>query len=797
MTLLYSGLAWLGGVALAEWLALPMLLWLLVGGLAALAAALLRARPRARIALGLLAVAALGAARTQSAQPAWGDPAFISHHNGAGLVHVTGIVLEAPLERDQTALLRVRADSLRPTGSAQALGVHGLVLVRAPRYPPLQVGDRLQASGWLAAPAPFADFDYAALMARRSVYSALTGVQSLAVLQPAAAVTCPADVPGAGVITCASLWWQRRLQAVRAASLAVIVRNFPQPHAALLSGILLGVDSGLPRSLQDDFRTTGTAHIIAISGFNISVVAAVLMSALGSVLGQRRARPLALLGIAAYTVLAGADASVVRAALMGALVIVAQGLGRPAQALTALIFAAVAMTVWEPRILWDVGFQLSVGATLSLLLYSQALQSAITALAQRWAGPTGARIASALGEFTVLTAAAQVLTLPLTAYYFRQLSVVGLLANLIVLPAQPAVMVLGGLATVTAGLISPALGQLLAWVVWPLLAFTIQCVQLLARLPFAALPLDRFPLQWLLGCYAIIFGVTWFARNPVPAAAAWLRQRTLRLQDGALVGLAFATVIAWSVYARLPDGRLHVTFLDVGAGDAVLITTPSGARVLLDGGPSPRRLAAALGEQLPFTRRTLQLVVTAGSGAGSVNGLPGLLERFTIERTVQAAEPSEEAGYREWSEGIARRGIPQDRAQPNAEYDLGDGVRLRLLAVGAQRTLLELRHGSARFLFGPDLTGKSSGQLAAEGVVPATHVLQVAQQGGVDVLSLLFMLRANPWAAVIPVGAGNPDGAPGAATLQILAGRAVLRTDRNGRVDFATDGRQLWVWTER
>ena len=84
MTLLYSGLAWLGGVALAEWLAQPMLLWLLVGGLAALAAALLRARPRARIALGLLAVAALGAARTQSAQPAWGDPAFISHHNGAG-----------------------------------------------------------------------------------------------------------------------------------------------------------------------------------------------------------------------------------------------------------------------------------------------------------------------------------------------------------------------------------------------------------------------------------------------------------------------------------------------------------------------------------------------------------------------------------------------------------------------------------------------------------------------------------------------------------------------------------------
>ena len=200
------------------------------------------------------------------------------------------------------------------------------------------------------------------------------------------------------------------------------MRNFPQPHAALLSGILLGVDSGLPRSLQDDFRTTGTAHIIAISGFNISVVAAVLMGALGSVLGQRRARPLALLGIAAYTVLAGADASVVRAALMGALVIVAQGLGRPAQALTALIFAAVAMTAWEPRILWDVGFQLSVGATLSLLLYSQALQSAITALAQRWAGPTGARIASALGEFTVLTAAAQVLTLPLTAYYFRQLS---------------------------------------------------------------------------------------------------------------------------------------------------------------------------------------------------------------------------------------------------------------------------------------------------------------------------------------------------------------------------------------
>ena len=118
------------------------------------------------------------------------------------------------------------------------------------------------------------------------VREALTGIQSLAVLKPANAVGCPADVPGAGAITCSSLWWQRRLQAVRAASLAVIARDFPQPQAALLSGILLGVDSGLPRALQDDFRTTGTAHIIAISGFNISVIAAVLMRGLGSVLGS-------------------------------------------------------------------------------------------------------------------------------------------------------------------------------------------------------------------------------------------------------------------------------------------------------------------------------------------------------------------------------------------------------------------------------------------------------------------------------------------------------------------------------
>jgi len=184
-----------------------------------------------------------------------------------------------------------------------------------------------------------------------------------------------------------------------------------------------------------------------------------------------------VLGIAVYTVLVGAGASVVRAALMAGLALTAQRLGRQGDALAGLGAAGIGMTLVHPYTLWDVGFQLSFGATLGLVMYAEPLNAAlIRLLSLKMTGERATRIAGPVGEYALFTLAAQVTTLPLTAAYFHRLSLVALIANPVVLPAQPAVMVLGGLATL-AGTVCLPLGRPLAWMAWPVVAYTNRVVE--------------------------------------------------------------------------------------------------------------------------------------------------------------------------------------------------------------------------------------------------------------------------------------------------------------------------------
>jgi competence protein ComEC len=172
--------------------------------------------------------------------------------------------------------------------------------------------------------------------------------------------------------------WQA-LYDFKARALNILTQIFPEPHASLLQGILLGVESGIPKNLEDSFSATGTSHIVAISGFNISILAGIFAAFGKRLFGARRGAVVAILGIAAYTLLVGAGASVVRAAIMGGLALVAQRIGRRALGLNTLAAAVIVMTLINPLAIWDVGFQLSAAATLGLVLYAEPFEAAFRA----------------------------------------------------------------------------------------------------------------------------------------------------------------------------------------------------------------------------------------------------------------------------------------------------------------------------------------------------------------------------------------------------------------------------------
>ncbi len=780
-------IGWLIGIGLAPALNQPWWAWLVVSAVGLIAALLARRNANWRNLAIAVVMLGLGAVRWVWAQPAL-DKTFIATYNDAGEAVLEGIVLDEPDVRDTYVNLRIEVDALTLGDADNPIPVHGTALVQAPRFPAFNYGDRIRAFGILESPPVFEDFSYADYLARQGVYSLLrrATVQSIA------------DTPIADPFLNFQLAVFKPIFAFKARALAAIAATFPEPQGSLLSGILLGVDSAIPQSLQEAFRKTGTSHIVAISGFNISIIAGIVTSLFRRLFGARRAIPLAIIAIAAYSVLAGADASVVRAALMGSIVLVGDGFHRPSNGLASLAAAAFIMTAFNPGTLLDVGFQLSAAATLGLILYAEPFTQTATRLLARFTSAQNAdRLVGAVGEFSILTLAAQVTTLPLMMFYFHQLSLISLAANLLVLPVQPQVMVLGGIATIGA-LIAQPLGWLLAWLAWPFATFTIAMVELLAQVPGATIPLDRFSFVVLVGLYGLIFGLTWLAwREPEQRPNWWRSLASSWLGNIAVATVAIGALAAWNIYLHSPNGNLRVTFFDVGHGDAILIQTPSGRYALIDGGPSPNRLTESLGRILPVGARTLDLVVAASPAPDSLGGLPGLFDRYTLTQVVMAGEPGRNSAYREWTAGLASRSISTLNAEAGQQFDLGDGAMLKVVEVRDEGALLRLEYGNASFLFPVGLDAKTATQIAtSEAVAPATALL-APRHGGVNSISTLFLDAVNPQAVVVAVGAGNPAGDPQPETLALFEGRTVLRTDQHGAIEFATDGEQLWVEAER
>jgi competence protein ComEC len=485
-------------------------------------------------------------------------------------------------------------------------------------------------------------------------------------------------------------------------------------------------------------------------------------------------------------------------------------LGRPTEARTSLVFSAVLMTALNPTTLWDVGFQLSFAATAGLVLLSSPLERA----AGRWlaalAGPRHARRAlGLLSEALLVTLAAQIATDPLIVYHFGRLSLVSLLTNMLILPVQPLVMLTGGLAAL-AGLLWLPAGHVLGWLAWLPLAWTVEAVRWTAGLPFASLTLGHFS-PWLLAAlYAGLAAGLWLATRagsgddaqpPLPASTG----PKLRGSTQAMVGgSAAAIILAGLAIAGLPDGCLHVAFLDVGQGDAIFVTTSRGQQILIDGGPGPSAVLAGMGSAMPFWDRSLDAVVNTHPDDDHLAGLLAVLERYQVGQVIVTDVGASTPLYAAWQKALAGEGATVTQARAGMRLALGDGVEVEVLHPGAvpagdtandHSVVLRLTDGRVSFLLTGDIEAGVEQELVASGRPLAATVLKVAHHGSITSSTPAWLAAVKPQVAVISVGTDNRFGHPSPEVLQRYAmlGIPVLRTDQVGGVEFVTDGEKLWV----
>ena len=273
-----------------------------------------------------------------------------------------------------------------------------------------------------------------------------------------------------------------------------------------------------------------------------------------------------------------------------------------------------------------------------------------------------------------------------------------------------------------------------------------------------------------------------------------------------LLALVAATI--WLALPGLPDGRLHVYFLDVGQGDAILIRAPDGRQILVDGGPSPTALLNELGAVLPFWDRSLDLVVLTHPDGDHITGLIPLLDRYRVAQVldVSQSEAAPEAGP--WRARLAQFGMPRFLAQRGMRLPVG-GLALTVLNPGPalltgtasddnnNAIVLRLDYGGTAFLLTGDAEREAEEAMIAAGLPLRADVLKIGHHGSAGASSPAFLAAVAPRIAVIQVGAENTFGHPHPDVLARLAGIEILRTDQRGRIEVISDGKKLWVKTER
>ncbi len=779
-----AGAGWLAGILLAGLISWSAPVWLGLALPLLAAAVIYWRRGRVGLALAACGALALGGARWAAAQPAAG-PGYLSHYVGLTGVTALGSVVEEPAIRDTNSQLRVAVAELAADGQTQP--VEGVLLVETGRFPAYGYGDEVRLTGDLLALDSVNDTDYAAYLVGEGIAAVMRypGVERL-------------DTGGESAV-------RRALYAIKDRGREVIQTTLPEPHAALLTGILLGDSSGLPRQLRDDFRKTGMTHIIAISGFNVAVIIALLDQLAAPLLPRRTAAMAIMLFIGLYAVLVGAGASVVRAALMGVVYLIGlRLLGRPTLAVSGLFVAAFLMTLADPHTLRNVGFQLSFAATLGLMLYAGPWGGGLDRrLAVFLAPETRGRVLGFLREIVLVTLAAQVLVLPLLAYHFGQISLASLPANVFIVPAQTGLMTAGGV-TLLLGLAWPGAGQLTAWVAWLFLEYTIEAVRLAARLPLASVPWGLSGVG-LAAIYALIALLTVAAKaGPSRRREAVASLRLSRPVLAVLAGVAIV-IVGFALWASgRPDGRLHVAFLDVGQGDAIFIQTPNGRQLLVDGGRYPSVALEQLGRQMPFWDRSLDLALATHPDDDHVAGLVEVVERYRVSRLLtNGAAAGEDPAYDALLAAAEGDSVPIHAVQTGEAIVLDEGVRLEIVHAGGAAdapndasAVVLLTYGEFSLLLTGDAGTEAETAMLQSGQPIAADVLKAGHHGANTSSSAPFLAAVAPQVVIISVGADNTYGHPTPEMLARAAeaGAVVLRTDELGTIELTSDGQSLW-WT--
>lgn len=574
---------------------------------------------------------------------------------------------------------------------------------------------------------------------------------------------------------------------VRGSVLSEIDRDIGGEEGEFLKGLLIGERSGLSPGVRRAFLDSGVAHILAVSGSNVAVVAATMLMVFSFLRIPRVPGRIMTVGVlVVYMLVTGSQPPVVRATIMALALLSGNALGRRVHPLNGVGLAALVMFAMDARQLFDAGFQLSFGAVVAILLLHGRLVVSIRHLRS---GAMLGRFAQQVISLTAVSIAASLGTLPFTAVLFGRLSVVGFLANLVIVPVSEISVVLG--------MVSAALAPVNAWAAGAyaevnriLLTFTLRGAEIASSVPWATVDTVEFQPVHALPYYAGLACLFCIGRPPL----------VRRLFIAFLCGVN--AVLFWPSPALTgsSSAECRITMIDVGQGDAILLQLPGGHDVLIDSGP-PSRDGGPWGTPVvPLLKRlgvrALEAVIITHFHDDHAGGLAQVLRSFETRRVVVTPDVVRlaDSAIRSISGVVsAATGDMMPGFDPCRFYVLSpDSVDSTTGANGNRRSIVvKMQYRNTSMLFMGDAERGEEEQLVSRyGGFLRSAVLKIGHHGSKAGTGSGFLAVVRPDYALISVGRGNRFGHPAGSTLQRLhaAGAEVLRTDEIGAIFLVTDG---------
>lgn len=697
------------------------------------------------------------------------------------IISFTGKLAEEPYFHQQRFQLLVEADRiLRGQGSLETernILVQGRLSLLEGRRDSLHIGSRLFIVGLLddfPEPSNPGEFDYGR-------YLELNNIHGVVSLNNRSKLVVLGEGRESDLL---SLFRRAR------SSLLTVIDSLHQPkEASFLRGILLAERSKIADDVKQAFVDTGTVHILAVSGLHVGVVAVIFYGFFGLLrLPRKWVAGATMLGLLAYMMLIGSPPSVVRATIMVIALLLGPLFERKVDVYQSLAVAASMLLLWDSNNLFNVGFQLSFAAVVSIVSLYPIFVKVLHRIPERF---EEVKLLEPVLKLFAVSLAAQLGTLPFTAYYFDRLSIVSLLANLLVVPLV-GLNVMLGFATMGFSFFSLWVAEnyavLNGWFVTFLLGF----VKAASTVPYAYFDTSAVGITASLAYYTALVGMVNISRRTV-------------FKSCLMILLAIGTTVLYTDWVFASSPSLRVTVLDVGQGDAIFIEFPNGSNVLIDAGPRVPGYDAGERIVVPFLNyrgvRSLDALIMSHPHSDHIGGIPAVMRSVKVRQLVEPAVAGETELYGEIHRTAQWSGIPVVRRRAGDTINIDRNTRLYVLHPYAARDstsnlnnaslVVKLAYGQTDVLLMGDAEAEVEAKLLWRYVpMLKAEVLKAGHHGSNTSTTEEFVRTARPSLTLISVGRKNKFNHPSREVIERLERRGITmyRTDDSGAIILESDG---------